>query len=66
MFLLFKRFSHLITDNRLVKLESRIPNLSSIRTGILAIKKGMMTHYDKNGIRHPVTVLHVNYYFYID
>lgn len=32
---------------------------SSIRTGALGIKKGMMSYWDTWGKRHPVTILHV-------
>ena len=32
---------------------------SSVRTGALAIKKGMMSYWDSWGKRHPVTILHV-------
>lgn len=30
-----------------------------LRTGALAIKKGMMSYWDSWGKRHPVTILHV-------
>ena len=46
-------------DNRFVTLEAREMGVESRRTGVLAFKRGMMSHYDKWGYRHPVTVLDV-------
>ena len=34
-----------------------------LRSGALAIKKGMMSYWDSWGKRHPVTILHVIYPF---
>ena len=31
----------------------------SLRTGALGIKKGMMSYWDNLGLRHAVTILHV-------
>ena len=36
-------------------------NGSVLRSGALAIKKGMMSYWDSWGKRHPVTILHVTY-----
>lgn len=46
-------------DNRFAKLEAKDMKADSRRTGVLAFKRGMMSHYDKWGYRHPVTVLDV-------
>lgn len=46
-------------DNRFAKLEPREMKTDSRRTGVLAFKRGMMSHYDKWGYRHPITVLDV-------
>jgi len=48
-------------DNRFIKLEPKEMGLESRRTGVLAFKRGMMSHYDKWGYRHPVTVLDVSF-----
>lgn len=47
-------------DNRFVTLEAREMGPESRRTGVLAFKRGMMSHYDKWGYRHPITVLDVH------
>ena len=36
-------------------------NGTVLRSGALAIKKGMMSYWDSWGKRHPVTILHVIY-----
>lgn len=46
-------------DNRFARLEAREMAEDSVRTGVLAFKRGMMSHFDKWGYRHPVTVLDV-------
>lgn len=51
----------LVNDNRFVKAEMREMIATSKRTGVLAFKRGMMSHYDKWGYRHPVTVLDVQH-----
>lgn len=47
-------------DNCRTKLQPREWTPQSRRTGVLAFKRGMMSHFDKWGLRHPVTVLHVD------
>ena len=42
-----------------IKLTPRQLQAGSIRTGALAFKSGMMSHFDEWGQRHPCTVLNV-------
>ena len=48
-----------VNDHKFVKAERKEMTEASRRTGVLAFKRGMMSHYDKWGFRHPVTILDV-------
>lgn len=47
-----------LSQFRLFSSSASSPGLP-VRTGALAIKKGMMSYWDTWGKRHPVTILHV-------
>lgn len=44
-------------NNLIPPMESRVPQLNSLRTGLVGIKVGMVSEWDEYGVLTPFTVL---------